>query len=204
MADTYTSSVAQVGSSYASALSKSSKSQLDLDMETFLSLIVSQIQNQDVLGMGSDGGSSNSADYVNQLLQMSVVQALNDVTEMSLTTYAMNMVGKEVTVAAIDGTKVVSETGIVTGVSLYGDEPILHVNGKEYSLSQVMVVGNTGASSTGGTTDADDEDTTVDGAEDVGGESGDTTEDGTENVDGTGGTEDSTTDGSAADGGAEA
>lgn len=142
MAGTYAGSVSQVSPDYTAALKKNgNKSQMDLDMETFLQLIVAQIQNQDVMGMGGDSGSSSSGDYVNQLLQMSVVQALNDVTEMSLTSYAMGMVGKEVTVAAIDGNKVVTDQGTVTGVSIYGDEPILHVNGKEYKLSQVMEVG---------------------------------------------------------------
>lgn len=142
MADgTYAGSVSQVSVDYTAALKKNNKSQLDLDMETFLTLIVAQIQNQDVLGMGDSGSSSNSEDYVNQLLQMSIVQALNDVTEMSMTTYAMNMVGKEVTVASLDGDKLETVQGTVTGVSIYSDEPILHVNGKEYKLSQVMEVG---------------------------------------------------------------
>lgn len=145
MSDTYSGSVAQVGTSYAAALSSNKKSQLDLDVESFLQLIVAQIQNQDILGMGDSSGSSSSGDFVDQLLQMTLVQSLSDMMDMSMTSYAMSMVGKEVTVASINGTEVETDQGIVTGVSIYGDEPILHVNGKEYSLSQVMVVGSTEA-----------------------------------------------------------
>lgn len=146
MSDTYSGSIAQVGTAYGSALSSNKKSQLDLDVESFLQLIVAQIQNQDVLGMGDSGsGSSSSGDFVDQLLQMTLVQSISNMMDMSMTSYAMGMVGKEVTVASLDGTEVITDQGIVTGVSIYGDEPILHVNGKEYSLSQVMVVGSTEA-----------------------------------------------------------
>ena len=147
MADkSYAGSIAQVPVDYASAYQAKKRTQLELDTETFLQLIVAQIQNQDVLGMGDSGGSSNSSgDYVNQLLQMTLVQSISDMMDMSTTSYAMSMVGKEVTVAKIDGTNVEAVTGVVSGVSLYGDEPILHVNGEQYKLSQVMTVGSTEA-----------------------------------------------------------
>ena len=147
MADkSYAGSIAQVPVDYASMYQAKKRTQLELDTETFLQLIVAQIQNQDVLGMGDSGGSSNSSgDYVNQLLQMTLVQSISDMMDMSTTSYAMSMVGKEVTVAKIDGTNVEAVTGVVSGVSLYGDEPILHVNGEQYKLSQVMTVGSTEA-----------------------------------------------------------
>lgn len=188
MSDTYSGSIAQVGTAYASALSSNKKSQLDLDVESFLQLIVAQIQNQDVLGMGDSGSSSSSSgDFVDQLLQMTLVQSLSNMMDMSMTSYAMGMVGKEVTVASLEGTEVVTDQGIVTGVSIYGDEPILHVNGKEYSLSQVMVVGSTEAKKDktealleeiltelrkDDEEDDEDENTSVDGGVDDGGEGG--------------------------------
>ena len=145
MADkSYAGSIAQVPVDYASMYQAKKRSQLELDTETFLQLIVAQIQNQDVLGMGDSGsGGNNSGDYVNQLLQMTLVQSISDMMDMSMTSYAMSMVGKEVTVAKIDGANVEAVTGVVSGVSLYGDEPILHVNGEQYKLSQLMTVGST-------------------------------------------------------------
>ena len=146
MAGTYAGSIAQVDSSkYAAVLNQNKKSQLDLDVESFLQLIVAQIQNQDVLGGDSGGGNSSSSDFANQLLQMTVVQSLSDMMTMSTTSYAMSMIGKEVVVAQMDGAEVIETTGVVTGVSIYGDEPILHVNGEEYKLSSVMTVGTTEA-----------------------------------------------------------
>ena len=147
MADkSYAGSIAQVPVDYASMYQAKKRTQLELDTETFLQLIVAQIQNQDMLGMGDSGGSSNnSGEYVNQLLQMTLVQSISDMMDMSMTSYAMSMVGKEVTVAKVDGTKVEAVKGIVSGVSMYGDEPILHVNGEQYKLSQVMTVGSTEA-----------------------------------------------------------
>ncbi len=147
MADkSYAGSIAQVPVDHASMYQAKKRTQLKLNTETFLQLIVAQIQNQDVLGMGDSGGSSNnSGEYVNQLLQMTLVQSISDMMDMSMTSYAMSMVGKEVTVAKVDGTKVEAVKGIVSGVSMYGDEPILHVNGGQYKLSQVMTVGSTEA-----------------------------------------------------------
>lgn len=146
MADVYQGSIAQVDTSkYSALLNQNKKSQLDLDIESFLQLIVAQIQNQDILGSDSGGGSSSSGDFANQLLQMSVIQSLSDMMTMSTTSYAMSMVGKEVVIAELDGAEIKEITGVVTGVSIYGDEPILHVNGEEYKLSSVMTVGTTEA-----------------------------------------------------------
>ncbi len=141
---TYAGSIAQVDTSkYAAILNQNKKSQMDLDVESFLQLIVAQIQNQDVLGTGGESGSSSSGDFANQLLQMTLVQSLDDMMTMNMTSYAMSMVGKEVVVARLDGGEVIEDAGVVTGVSIYGDEPILHVNGQDYPLSSVMTVGTT-------------------------------------------------------------
>ncbi|MBS4959350.1 MAG: hypothetical protein KHZ62_00830 [Clostridiales bacterium] len=106
-----------------------------LDMDSFLQLLAAQISNQDILNPNSN------TDYMNQMAQMSMVQAVNDMMLMSLTTYASSMIGKEVVVAEVNGSNVEKVEGVVTGVSIYGSEPILHINGKDYALSQVMVIG---------------------------------------------------------------
>ena len=73
---------------------------------------------------------------------MTLIQSISDMMNMSMTSYATSMIGKEVSIADTSGFSGVTEVkGIVTGVTLYGDDPMVQVNGKEYSLSQVMVIG---------------------------------------------------------------
>lgn len=135
-------SIAQTTSTNYAALLASSqkKDNTKLDIDAFLQLMAAQIQNQDILGSGGGGGSSND-DYVGQMLQMTLIQSISDMMNMSMTSYATSMLGKEVSVADVSGTGVTEVKGIVTGVTLYGDDPMVQVNGKDYALSQVMIIG---------------------------------------------------------------
>ncbi len=134
-------SIAQVNTANQAALMASKKKDnTKLDIDAFLQLMAAQIQNQDVLGSGGGSGSSNE-DYVGQMLQMTLIQSISDMMDMSMTSYAISMIGKEVSVADTSGTSVTEVKGIVTGVTLYGDNPMVQVNGKEYALSQVMIIG---------------------------------------------------------------
>ena len=71
--------------------------------------------------------------------------AINDLSLVNTTTYAVSMVGKDVTVAELDekgqytGNQI---AGIVSGVAL-GTNPLIYIDGKSYSLSQVMNIGTT-------------------------------------------------------------
>lgn len=134
-------SIAQVNTANQAALMASKKKDnTKLDIDAFLQLMAAQIQNQDVLGSGGGSGSSNE-DYVGQMLQMTLIQSISDMMNMSMTSYATSMIGKEVSIADTSGISVTEVKGIVTGVSLYGNDPMVQVNGKDYALSQVMVIG---------------------------------------------------------------
>ena len=134
-------SIAQVNTANQAALMASKKKDnTKLDVDAFLQLMAAQIQNQDVLGSGGGSGSSNE-DYVSQMLQMTLIQSISDMMDMSMTSYATSMIGKEVSIADTSGTGVTEVKGIVTGVALYGDNPMVQVNGRDYALSQVMVIG---------------------------------------------------------------
>ena len=67
-----------------------------LDMDDFLLLMVAMFQNQDI-----DNAASTS-DMMNQMVQMSVVQAVTNMNTMvedsTVLTYAASLVGKEVTI----------------------------------------------------------------------------------------------------------
>lgn len=108
----------------------------ELNMESFLQLIVAQMQNQDPMNPTSQDT------YMTQLAQLAMVQSINDMAQTSVITYAASLSGKEVTVANVKSNNEIEEVvGTVTGVGFYNNEPILYVDGKAYSMSQLLAVG---------------------------------------------------------------
>ena len=91
----------------------------------------------------------SSSEMMQQLSQMSSIQTMTDLqaaitnmNDIAVTNYSASLVGKEVTVAVEDSEgKLQTITGTVTGSGLYSGETIVFVDGKAYSLSQVMAIG---------------------------------------------------------------
>ena len=118
-------------------------SKTTLDSTDFLKLIAAQLQNQDMTNPMS------SSEMMQQLSQMSSIQTMTDLqaaitnmNDIAVTNYSASLVGKEVTVAVEDSEgKLQVITGTVTGSGLYSGETIVFVDGKAYSLSQVMAIG---------------------------------------------------------------
>ncbi len=106
-----------------------------LNMDDFLQLLVAQLKNQDMYNTMDD------SEYMAQMAQFSMLQAITDMSELSMTSYGVSLIGKEVTVAQIgdDGT-VKSIEGIVDSVNFYNGSPQVVVDDKSYSLSSVMSV----------------------------------------------------------------
>lgn len=102
MADTTTSGVGgltYVGSSGSTA----SSSNMAIDTETFLKLLVAQLQYQDPLEPQSD------TDFVAQLSQLSSLTQLQDMNSSMDITRASGYVGKNITASVLD-----SDTGVTT------------------------------------------------------------------------------------------
>lgn len=118
-------------------------SKTTLDSTDFLKLIAAQLQNQDMTNPMSN------SEMMQQLSQMSSIQTMTDLqaaitnmNDIAVTNYSASLVGKEVTVAVEDSQgKLQTITGTVTGSGLYSGETIVFVDGKSYSLSQIMAIG---------------------------------------------------------------
>lgn len=107
-----------------------------LDTDEFFQLLAAQLQNQDVMNPMSQ------TDMVNQMVQMATIQAMNTMMDVSTTSYAASLVGKEVTIADISDDGSIKEVvGTVTGSGLYGGEQVIFVNDNTYYLTQIMAVG---------------------------------------------------------------
>ena len=113
----------------------SSKSKGGLSMDDFLQLLVAQLKNQDMYNTMDD------SEYMAQMAQFSMLQAITDMSELSMTSYGVSLIGKEVTIAKIkDDGSVSSIEGIVDSVNFYNGSPQVVVDGMSYSLSSVMKV----------------------------------------------------------------
>lgn len=116
-----------------------------LTITDFYKLLATQLQYQDA------DNPMDTAEMMNQLVQTQMSQsislmttAVNDLATVNMYSYATSMMGKTVTVAEVDEngnyTKETT-TGVVTGISL-GSVPVIYIDGKEYSLVQIMSIGD--------------------------------------------------------------
>lgn len=101
----------------------------------FLKLFVTQLQNQDF------NDPMDNSEMMNQITQLSNMQNMQEMASYSKSGYAMSLVGKTVTASRynVSGT-LDTTTGAVSKVSLVDGEYLLYVNGKKYSLEQIMEV----------------------------------------------------------------
>lgn len=112
-----------------------STSNSTLSMDDFFTLMVEQLKNQDMYN------TQDSTQFIAQMAQFSMVQALSDLSELSMTSYGVSLIGKEATIAKVadDGT-ISSVKGIVESVNFYNGSTQVVVDGNNYALSSVMSV----------------------------------------------------------------
>lgn len=114
----------------------SQKNSVGLDMSDFLQLMVAELTNQSI------DNTADTSDMLNQLVQMQMVQALVNMTDASVMSYAASLVGKEVTVGQYDSEGNLQEVvGTVTGTGTYNGSQVVFVNDKFYYLSEILAVG---------------------------------------------------------------
>ena len=107
-----------------------------LDMTDFLTLMVAQFQNQSL------DSTADTSDMLNQLVQMSVIQAITQISDATVMTYASSLVGKEVTVGRFNNQGMLEEyVGTVTGTGVSNGEQIVFVDGQSYALGDILAVG---------------------------------------------------------------
>ncbi len=106
-----------------------------LDMNDFFKLLTAQLSNQDMSNPVKD------TEFIGQMAQFSMVQALADLNKMSSTAYSVGLIGKEATIASIDDNGVMQTIkGIVEGVTLYNGKSEVIVDGVNHPISSVMEV----------------------------------------------------------------
>ncbi|MDR1069318.1 MAG: hypothetical protein LBL37_00810 [Gracilibacteraceae bacterium] len=105
------------------------------DLNDFYYLFATQLQNQDMMNPVDD------TQFLAQMAQMALIQAMDQMNAMTLTSYAFGFMGKDVIVADFDSSgQLVNTRGAVEKVILYNGTPQVYVDGKPYGVEQIMEV----------------------------------------------------------------
>ncbi len=128
-----------LGESAASAVSRRKTEDYSadkLDFQSYMSLMVSQLQNQTMYD------SADTSEMTQQMAQYSLVSAAESVIKTQNASYAASLVGKQVTASYSKANDEASVTGIVTGVSIYDGQPLVYINGQAFNLDEISMVGS--------------------------------------------------------------
>ncbi|MDR1322372.1 MAG: hypothetical protein LBK56_13300 [Gracilibacteraceae bacterium] len=105
------------------------------DLDDFYYLFATQLQNQDMMNPVDD------TQFLNQMAQMALIQAMDQMNAMTMTSYAFGFMGKDVIVSDFDASgQLVNTRGAVEKVVLYNGAPQVYVDGKAYGVEQIMEV----------------------------------------------------------------
>ncbi len=119
--------------------STNKKAGSSLDMTDFLTLMVAMFQNQDI------DNTASTSEMMNQMVQMSVVQAITDISTLindsTTLTYAASLVGKEVTIGQYVGGELKELLGTVTGTGTLNGQQVIFLGNDSYYLSDIMAIG---------------------------------------------------------------
>ncbi|MCI8360306.1 MAG: hypothetical protein HFE86_03105 [Clostridiales bacterium] len=135
---TYWNQAAKVGDAKATAKAATVKKDdgISLDMTDFLKLMIAQFQNQSI------DDTADTSEMLNQMVQMQMVQALVNMNDASVMSYAASLVGKEVTIGTYDAEGKLKEiVGTVTGTGTLNGAQVVFVNDEYYTMSEILAVG---------------------------------------------------------------
>ena len=119
--------------------STNKKAGTGLELDDYLQLMIATFQNQSI------DNTASTSDMMNQMVQMTVIQAVSDlnkiVSETSGMNYASALVGKEVTIGQNNLGEVEQIVGKVTGTGTLDGEQVIFIGDKMFKLSDVIAVG---------------------------------------------------------------
>ena len=115
-----------------------------LSFEDMLLLMVTQLQNQTI------DNTADTNDMMNQIIQMTVMQAItdmktqvDDLTEANIMSYSASLVGKTVTMGIVNknGELVDEKVGVITATGTYNGQRVVYMGDEMFPLNQIMAVG---------------------------------------------------------------
>lgn len=126
-----TSATGSTGGNYNAVFTDSTNQGVSVD--DFLNLMVAQLSNQDFMNPVDD------TQFVTQLAQFATMQSMQEMNSHMKTNYMLSLIGQEVTAAryTVSGT-IETETGPIEKITLADNEHAVYVNGKKFTLEQIM------------------------------------------------------------------
>ena len=119
------------GTVYNAVFTDSAKNSVSVD--DFLNLMVAQLKNQDFMNPVED------TQFVTQLAQFATMTQMQEMAEYMKTNYALALIGQKVTAARFTVSGALEqETGPIEKVSIVDSQHMVTINGKQFSLSQIM------------------------------------------------------------------
>ncbi|MEL7649234.1 MAG: flagellar hook capping FlgD N-terminal domain-containing protein [Sedimentibacter sp.] len=122
-------------SSTGSSVKLNTEDSSALKMQDFLNLLVAQITNQDAMN------PMENTEFISQMAQFSSLQAMTDLSEISMQGQATSLIGKNVIVASYNSKGQLDvQEGVVQRVTIHSGTTKLYVNDTEYDYSNVMEI----------------------------------------------------------------
>ena len=116
--------------------STSRKNNTELNMEDFLQLMIVQLTHQTI------DDTMDTSEMMNQMIQMQMISAITNMTEVNIQSYANSLVGQIVTVGIVSNNTLEERAVRVMGTGTYnGQQVIFGSDGNMYYLNQIMAVG---------------------------------------------------------------
>lgn len=115
----------------SSTSTSSSSSSSTLTMDDFITLLVAQMQNQDMYN------TMDSTETISQLAQFSMVSSLSELSDQVEKGNSFNLIGKGATVYNEDDGTVM---GVIDGVTYWDGEVEVVIDGTSYSIDDVVEV----------------------------------------------------------------
>ena len=116
--------------------STSRKGNTELNMEDFLQLMIVQLTSQTI------DDTMDTSEMMNQMVQMQMITAITNMTEVNVQSYANSLVGQIVTVGFVQGNTLEERVVQVMGTGTFnGQQVIFASDGNMYYLNQIMAVG---------------------------------------------------------------
>lgn len=115
-----------------------------VNSDTFLSLLVAEMTNQDPLE------PTSNTEFVTQMAQFTSLQHTKDAASYSKSNYASSLIGKTVTAQKVEGKNVITKTGVIDSVLKSEDSYLIKIDGVSFDISKVISVSSgTGSTGTG-------------------------------------------------------
>lgn len=105
-----------------------------VNSQTFLNLMIAEMTNQDPLE------PTSNTEFVSQLAQFTQLTYMQDSSKYAMANYASSLVGKVATGSKMEGSELVTKTGLVQSVTQQGNSYNVKIDGVDFDIKKITAV----------------------------------------------------------------